>query len=111
VHFERGTKQRYGLGPVDHDTVAEGLAAFHEAAAILEAELAGRDWLLPGGPSYADFRMATFLPFNDVARLPLDGYPLLGAWSERLLALPFWADPFAGLQTPDLPPVPDGAAS
>lgn len=106
VHFERGTKQRYGLGALDERTVARGLARFHETAAILDAHLARQDWLLPSGLSYADFRMAVFLPFNDVARLPLDDYPAVAAWHARLLALPAWADPFSGLDAPALPPIP-----
>ena len=106
VHFERGTKQRYSLGPVDEALVAEGLSVFHESAAVLEAQLRQRDWLLASGLSYADFRMAVFLPFNDVARLPLSDYPTLAAWHHRLMALPAWADPFDGLGGPELPPVP-----
>jgi glutathione S-transferase len=105
VHFQRGTKQRYHLGPVDEAFVAQGLADFHESAAILNTQLRQRDWLLESGLSFADFRMATFLPFNDVARLPLADYAALTAWYRRLEALPAWVDPFAGLQAPDLPPV------
>jgi len=107
VHFERGTKPRYGLGPRDEGVLAQGLAAFHESAAVLDAQLAGRDWLLPGGLSHADFRMATFLPFNDVARLPLADHPAVDRWHRRLMALPAWADPFDGLSAPELPPVPE----
>ena len=105
VHFERGTKQRYGLGALGEALVAEGLSVFHTSAAVLDEQLRGRDWLLAGGLSYADFRMATFLPFNDVARLPLADYPRIEAWHQRLMALPGWADPFAGLNAPELPPV------
>jgi len=71
VHFERGTKLRYSLGALDEATVKRGLDRFHETAAILNAHLARQDWLLASGLSYADFRMGVFLPFNDVARLPL----------------------------------------
>ena len=106
VHFERGTKQRYGLGPVDEALLAEGLALFHESAAVLDAQLRERPWLLASGLSYADFRMAAFLPFNDVARLPLADHPAVEAWHRRLMSLPAWADPFAGLSAPELPPVP-----
>src|SRR5262245_32438157 len=80
VHFERGTKQRHGLGPVDQARVDEGLRRFHTAAAILEVELAARKWLVENSVSYADFRMATFLPFNDVAKLPLDEYSIVCRW-------------------------------
>lgn len=106
VHFERGTKQRYRLGPVDAVAVAKGLAHFAESAAILEAHLTGRTWLVGDTPSYADFRMATFLPFNDAARLPVNDWPAIAPWADRLAALPAWSDPFAGLEAPGLPPVP-----
>jgi glutathione S-transferase len=106
VHFERGTKPRYRLGALDESLVARGTARFHETAAILDAHLARQDWLLASGLSYADFRMAVFLPFNDVARLPLADHPAVKAWHERLMALPAWADPFEGLSAPELPPVP-----
>jgi glutathione S-transferase len=106
VHFERGTKQRYSLGPVDEAVLAQGLSIFHESAAVLDAQLRRHHWLLASGLSYADFRMAAFLPFNDVARLPLADYPAVETWHQRLMSLPAWADPFSGLSAPELPPVP-----
>ncbi|MBZ9995930.1 glutathione S-transferase family protein [Mesorhizobium sp. BH1-1-4] len=106
VHFERGTKQRYQIGPIDAEKVGEGLDAFGNAAAILEIELAERQWLVGTSVSYADFRMATFLPFNDVAGLPLGDYPRVNSWYRRLEAIDAWRDPFRGLDAPRLPPVP-----
>jgi len=104
VQFERGTKRRYDLGPTDEALVQEGTSLFHDSAALLDRHLTGRDWLTGHGPSHADFRMATFLPFNDVMHLPLADYPALAAWHDRLNALPAWADPFTGLSAPPLPP-------
>lgn len=105
VQFELGTKRRYGLGPSDPALIAEGMRMFHEAAAVLDRHLQGRDWICGATPSHADFRMATFLPFNDIMHLPLHDYPALAAWNDRLAAIPAWADPFAGLDAPPLPPV------
>lgn len=105
VHFERGTKQRYGMGPVDQAKVDEGLAEFHRSAQRLEAHLAAQDWLLASGVSYADFRMACVLPYGDLVGLSLTLYPNLQRWHDRLMALPAWADPFAGLEAPDLQPI------
>jgi glutathione S-transferase len=105
VHFERGTKQRYGLGPVDHANVDAGLARFRTAAAILEAELSGRTWLVGDDLSYADFRMATYLPFNEVAKLPIDEYLEVCRWYRQLEELDAWRHPFRGLDAPELPPV------
>lgn len=106
VQYERATKQRYAQGPIDPAKVEEGLQRFARGAALLEDELSRRDWLLADGLSYADFRMATFLPGNDIARLPLHDYPALSRWYGRLEALDAWRDPFRGLDAPELPPVP-----
>lgn len=107
VAFEYGTKQRYGIGPVDPEAVEQGLADFAVHAAQLNDHLTGREYLLDSGISYADFRMATFLPFNDIAGLPLGDYPHLAAWAARLDAIPGWRDPFAGMDAPALPPIPE----
>jgi len=106
VHFERGTKQRYGLGAVDRQRVEEGLRRFGTSAALLDAELSRKTWLVGDSVSYADFRMAAFLPFNDVARLPLSDYPFLERWYGHLEELDAWRDPFKGLEAPALPRIP-----
>ena len=103
VHFERVTKQRYGLGPVDAAKLAAGLDEFASSAALLQAQLSDRDWVLQDGLSYADFRLACVLPYADVAGLPLADFPAVQAWHDRLMAQPAWADPFAGLDAPALP--------
>jgi len=107
VHFERGTKRRYGLGAIDPVQVDKGLAQFCTAAAILDFELSRRTWLVGDSVSYADFRMASFLPFNDVARLPLDEYPVVCRWYRQLEDIDAWRDPFRGLDAPELPPICD----
>ncbi|MGA9657952.1 MAG: glutathione S-transferase family protein [Asticcacaulis sp.] len=106
VHYELGTKQRYNQGPVDSSEILKGLDLFHRNAAQLDAHLDGREFLLDSGLSYADFRMATFLPFNDVAKLPLGAYTNISRWNKSLEAITSWKDPFEGLNTPPLPPLP-----
>lgn len=105
VHFERGTKQRYRLGPVDPLKVEEGLAMFADAAPVLEAVLATRPWLGGDTPSYADFRMATYLPFTTVAGLPVSEFGAITLWLARLERIDAWMDPFAGLAAPSLPAI------
>lgn len=106
VHWERGTKLRYGIGSCDDTMVEEGLRQFHRAASLLENALSDRRWLLGETISFADLRMATFLPFNDAARMPIEDYPALKRWADQLDLIEAWADPFRGLEAPKLPPVP-----
>ncbi|NML35076.1 glutathione S-transferase family protein [Paraburkholderia antibiotica] len=105
VHFERVTKQRYGLGPIRHEVVEAGLNEFASSAAILEQHLPDRDWLVGNEVTYADFRVACVLPFAELAGLPLARFPQVDAWHRRLMEIPAWRDPFAGLDAPELPPV------
>jgi glutathione S-transferase len=105
VHFERVTKQRYGIGPVSQDIVESGLEEFASSAAILEQHLGAADWLVGNHLTYADFRVACVLPFADLAGLPLADFPRVEAWHARLMDIPAWRDPFAGLNAPELPPI------
>ena len=104
VHFERGTKQRYRLGPIDEALVAQDWTASRVPPGFWR-RICRRDWLVGDEPSYADFRMATFLPFNNVARLPVEGFGSLCRWLDRLDAIPAWHRPFEGLQAPELPEI------
>jgi glutathione S-transferase len=105
VQFERVTRQRYGMGPVRRELVAEGLEDFRASAEILEQHFVSADWLIGDSVTYADFRMACVLPLADVAGLPLADFPRVEAWYERLIDIPAWRDPFAGLEAPELPPL------
>jgi|SRR6185503_11890738 len=75
----------------------EALQEFRQFAAILDGYLKGREWLLESGLSYADFRVATALPFAGKAGLPVQDFPEITRWHGRLLELEAWRDPFKGL--------------
>jgi len=85
------------MGPADPAVVAEVSGDFTRYASILDATLAGRDWLVGGKLSYADFRVASALPFAERASLPIGGYANILAWHERLSQIDAWRDPFDGL--------------
>ena len=77
--------------------IDEALADFRRYAAILEDTLAGRTWLVGESVSYADFRVATALPFAEKAGLPLDEFPKIKRWHDRLCEIDAWRAPFDGL--------------
>jgi glutathione S-transferase len=81
----------------DPAEVERGLREFREHAAILDAELAGRTWLVGDHVSYADFRVATALPFTQRAGLPTAEFAHMTRWHDQLLTLHAWRAPFDGL--------------
>ncbi|OEO31223.1 hypothetical protein VW23_017365 [Devosia insulae DS-56] len=77
--------------------LAEAEADLRQLGPILDRVLAGRDWLVGSRLSYADFRVATALPFAEAAGIPIDGYGNIRRWYDRLNQLEAWREPFAGL--------------
>jgi len=96
-YWEFAMKPRLGLPPASTGEVDEASAEFHRFAAVLEAFLSNQTWLVGNRLSFADFRVATSLPFASSSRLPVEGYPRILAWHERLRRIAAWEDPFEGL--------------
>lgn len=98
VYFERIIRPQFSDKVMDPAELEEPLREFRQHAAILDAYLADHEWLVGERISYADFRVATSLPFAARAGLPLDGFANILRWHERLMALPAWSTPFEGLE-------------
>jgi glutathione S-transferase len=96
-YWEFVIKPVIGDPSVDIRALDEATDEFHRFAAVLEDVLSNRTWLVGNRLSYADFRVATALPFADAAKLPIGRYPHVIAWHERLCRHSAWSNPFAGL--------------
>jgi glutathione S-transferase len=79
------------------EVLEEALGDFRRHMAVLDAYLEGRTWLVGDHVSYADFRVATSLPFAEGAGLPLGEFPNARRWHDQLLAIDAWRAPFDGL--------------
>jgi glutathione S-transferase len=67
------------------------------AFGIVDKHLAGRSFLVGDEPTIADFSLCAYL-FYPVDESGIDVpalFPQIGAWLERLRALPGWGDPYA----------------
>jgi len=85
------------MGPPDPGVVEGCLNDFHRFAPVLDAALGDRQWLVGGRLTYADFRVASALPFAERGLIPLQGYQNILAWHDRLNEIEAWHEPFAGL--------------
>ena len=97
LYFEHIIVPRFFNRPADQQVVARALVDFHRFAAILDDWLARRTWLVGDGLTYADFRVASVLPFAVEAKLPLEPFAHIQAWHARLDRIEAWRQPFDGL--------------
>jgi glutathione S-transferase len=87
VQFQRLVKQMLNLGPSDEAVVEEALGRFAREAGLLDAALAGRDWIVGDAPTLADFAVGAGLTYAAPIRLPLEGYKNINAWNARVMEL------------------------
>lgn len=87
---ERVSKKVLGAGAADPAEIARGQAQLPPAAAVLDAHLAGRDWIAQGRLTIADFAVAAPLMHSERAQLPLVDYGNLQAWFARVCATDAW---------------------
>lgn len=70
--------------------LARGARELERFATVLDAHLAGREWLCGDALSLADFAVAAPLMYVAMARVPVTQYAHLMAWFGRVQQLPAW---------------------
>lgn len=88
--FERFVKSMLGLGETDPAEEARGEEMFHSAAAVLDAHLQGREWVVGEHMTLADFALGAPLSTAEFAHLPLDGYAEIRRWYAGLEKVRAW---------------------
>jgi glutathione S-transferase len=64
------------------------------AYAVLDAHLAGRDWIVGAAPTIADLSCAGYLYYPEPYGFDRAAWPGIDAWLGRLAALPGWRHPY-----------------
>ncbi|HVZ98713.1 MAG TPA: glutathione S-transferase family protein [Caulobacterales bacterium] len=88
--FENAIKPLLGIGAPDPAEVEKGETKVRAAAAILDAHLANRAYMLGDRLSLADFSLGADLIIEDMARLPLAPFANIRRWRATLAQLPGW---------------------
>ena len=90
--FERFVKQMLNLGAPDQAAIAKGSEAFAKEAGMLDAHLAKQKYIVGDALTIADFAVAAPLFYAKQADLPLQPFPHIRGWFERVSALPSWRE-------------------
>jgi glutathione S-transferase len=89
VVFERYLKPKFGMGETDETAVESQLKELAQFLPVLEANLAGKEWVA-GDLSLADFAMGSTFIYRKPAGIPLDEVPNIAAWMTRIESRPSW---------------------
>ncbi|MFO0617758.1 MAG: glutathione S-transferase family protein [Polyangiaceae bacterium] len=90
LNWERVVKGFLGQGAPDEAIVRKGEQLVSEAARVLDAHLAKREWVAADRLTLADFAIASTLMSLESAKLPFGDSPRALAWFERVKALDAW---------------------
>lgn len=91
LQFERFIKPVFLKGQPDESVVQQTLPIFQAEATTLNQHLADRTWLVGDSITLADFSVAAGLCYAEQAKFPMEIYPHINAWYQRIEALPAWA--------------------
>lgn len=82
------TLHHLGMAPVEEAALARANADLQRPLGVLEAHLAGQDWLMGGRFTAADLNVASVMAWAKPAKLDLSGFPKVAAWLGRCFARP-----------------------
>jgi len=97
LYFDKIVRPKIGIPATAPAILEEAMRDFRTHAGTLDQQLEGKTWLVGEDLSYADFRVATSLPFAEGAGLPLVEFPNVKRWHDQLWQMKAWRTPFDGL--------------
>lgn len=90
LNWENAVKPMIGRGAPDPVEVKRGETLLAEFAAVLDAHLAGREWICGSSLTLADLSIAAALGCAVPAKAPVSQYSNMQKWLGRVQALDAW---------------------
>ena len=94
LYFENIIRAQFAMGDPDPEAVKDATGYVRRYAGILDEHLESRRYLLGDQLTVADFAVATTLPYARDAKIPIEEFPAVHRWHDRLMELPAWQSPF-----------------
>ena len=91
VAFEKLLKSAFGMGEPDLAKIDEGMKNFRRWAAVLNARLEGRTYVVGDALTVADLTLASSMMNAQRCEMPVAEFPHVEAWFARISALDGWA--------------------
>lgn len=91
AYVYRARTIRLGIRPAAPEVLDFSMAGGSAALTVLDAHLAGRDWIVGEGITIADIDIYGVVAYADEGGFDLSGHANLQAWVKRMEALPHFA--------------------
>jgi glutathione S-transferase len=76
--------------PMNEGFLLQGVESFHRFAQVLDSWLQDREWLVGKSITLADYAVGAPLMYTQVAGLPVDPYPQMMRWYQRIEEQDAW---------------------
>ncbi len=93
-YFEHIVKSTFGLGIPDRELLRDEVKPFLKFAKVLDAHLAGRNYVAHERLTIADFQLASMATYWRESEMPMEGFPNVVRWLDGLMSIPAWKDPW-----------------
>ena len=93
-YFEHIVKTTFGLGTPDSEALQAKVADLTRYAKVLDAHLAGRNYVACNRLTIADFQCASMAAYWRESEMPFDAFPNIVRWLDTLARLPAWSNPW-----------------
>jgi glutathione S-transferase len=99
-YFEYIVRKTYDLGPPIEESLTSKVPDVLRHADVLDGHLSETRFAACDRLTIADFQLASMASDWKAARMPLESFPNVVQWLNRLDAIPAWADPWPVRQPP-----------
>lgn len=99
LFFEHMIKPKFGMGAPDATSVSEASGYLKRFAGVLDQQLSQHRYVAGDDLTIADFAIASFLPYAEGSKMPLEPFSNIHRWNAALNALPAWHKPFPDVAT------------
>jgi glutathione S-transferase len=93
-YFEYIVKSTFNMGEPDTALLQNKGENLRRYAKVLDGCLEGRSYVACDRLTIADFQLASMVTYWRESKMPLEEFPNIISWVDRLTAIPAWADPW-----------------
>lgn len=93
-YFEHIVKSEFGMGPPNRDAMQAQVPNFMKFAKVLDAHLQNKTYVACDRLTIADFQLASMVSYWKESEMPMNDFPNIIQWIDRLMKIPAWANPW-----------------